>query len=233
MISVDDFRFKGRKKGVILWDIDGTLISKGREFMYSRHLNALGLPQQTVKEMDFAGLSDWDVLVNHAQLNDLPNERLIRAFQELNEIPYQENPRQLSQCIGVESILRYGIKDGWNHGVLTGNVLNAAIGKLRTVKLLEYFDLSKVFCCEFQETRIDIARRAKHHFGYGSDPVVLVGDTMNDVLAAKECDFRVILVSKTYQNIIVSEGIEPDGLLIDFSINPAAFYLELERIISK
>jgi len=52
MISVDDFKFKGRKKGVILWDIDGTLISKGREFMYSRHLNALGLPQQTVKEMD-------------------------------------------------------------------------------------------------------------------------------------------------------------------------------------
>jgi len=233
MTSLGDFKVKGQKRGVILWDIDGTLISKSSSFTYSRHLNALGLPQQTRNGMDLAGLSDWDVLVEHAQLNYLSHENLIRAFHNLNEIPYKANPLQLFPSTGVERILEYGINDGWIHGILTGNVLNAAIGKLKAVKLLDYFDLSKFFCCEFQETRINIAQRARRELIDGSETVILVGDTMNDVIAAKESEFRILLVSDTHKNNRDSEEREPDGVLVDFSINPAEFYLELESIISK
>lgn len=233
MTSLDDFKVEGHEKGLILWDIDGTLVSKSHEFTYSRHLNALGLPQQNRKEMNLGGLSDWDVLVHHVQLNDLSNEILIQAFNKLNETPYQETPRQFTQCVGAERILKHGIGNGWIHGVLTGNVLNAAIGKLKAVDLLDYFDLSKVFCCEFQETRNKIARRARRHLSNNGYPVVLVGDTMNDVIAAKRSDFRVILISDSYKSIDASDKSEPDGVLVDLNINPADFYLELQKIVSK
>lgn len=233
MSSLDDFEFNGTKKGLILWDIDGTLIRKNQEILYSRHLDALGLSQHKYREEDFSGLSDWDVLVSHARLNNLPNERLVTAFERLNNFAHHESPLQFSQYTGVEDILMHGIVTGWTHGILTGNVLNAAVDKLRRVKLLHYFDTSMFFCCEFQETRSNIAKRAKLRLRDISSSIILIGDTLNDVIAAKESGMKIILVFNGKNDFEVLDRVQPEGLVDYSNITPAEFYLEIERVLSK
>lgn len=233
MSSLDDFEFNGTKKGLILWDIDGTLIRKNHEILFSRHLDALGISQHKYREVDFSGLSDWDVLVGHARLNNLPNETLVTAFERLKNFAYHESPLQFSQCAGVEDILTHGIFTGWTHGILTGNILNAAVDKLRRVKLLNYFDTSMFFCCEFQETRSHIAIRAKKHLRDISSSIILIGDTLNDVLAAQESGMKIILVFNGKNNFEELDGVQPEGLIDYSNITPAEFYLEIERVLSK
>ena len=63
MESLGDSGLISDSFGILLWDIDGTLVRKSGEPRFSRHICALGLYQSSNENYEFTGLSDWDVLV--------------------------------------------------------------------------------------------------------------------------------------------------------------------------
>lgn len=234
-MSVDDSETKNFVQGILLWDIDGTLVQKKKSPQYSRHLSALGLPQLDIRytESELSGLSDWDVLSIYAKRNGLAKEMVMRAFKMLNEYVEVKSRTELQPVRQVENILAQVNLKGWINGILTGNTLVSAKVKLKEAKLLDFFDSSMFFCCQVEESRIDIARRAKNLLWKEESRVIIIGDTVHDVYAAKENRLKVISVPNTSQNLDGILKLGPDKVIESLDMGPERFFTVLEEVINK
>ena len=231
-MSVDDSEKKSVVQGILLWDIDGTLVHKKKNPEYSRHLSALGLPQFNSRytESEFSGLSDWDVLSIYAKRNGLAKEVVIKAFEVLNENADVKSGSELQPVPQVENILTQVNLKGWVNGILTGNTLGSAKVKLKEAELLDFFDISVFFCCQVEESRIDIVRRAKNFVFTATSRVIIVGDTVHDVYAAKENGLQVICVPNASQNLDNILKLGPDKVIESLDMDPERFLAVLEEV---
>ena len=231
MTSLDDSGIISDSLGILLWDIDGTLVKKSGEPHFSRHLCALGLNQSSNENYELTGLSDWDVLVELGRVHEIDKEALENAFERLNSVQDSADNQTYRKLSGVEEILLNASRNGWRNGILSGNTYFSAIRKLQDSGLLSYFDPEILFVCQANESRADIGQRAKKELGYKTQPVVVVGDTEHDIAVARKCGFFVISVSTGIRNRNYLQTFKPNLILDNLNLKPEIFMSLLGSLV--
>ena len=199
------------KKGVLLWDIDGTLIEKSGANKKSRHHEVLGVKEDWFPDSSLQGLSDWEVLTEIGNRYKISSEAINLAFNKLlvdSDFAYYESYKL---CNGVNEDLFKIISKDWELGILTGNTENRTLLKLNSAGIEKYFDSEYFFTCRRKESRIDIGLRAKTKLL--TKHIVLIGDTPRDIELAKIVGWKIISVTTgnfDYESLI---NLNPDFLL--------------------
>ena len=209
-----------QSKGVILWDIDGTIISPIRKMINSPHASAVikhGI-EPNGRSKILIGSTDYEVLEDLLENYRGENKLLLldNCFKELD----QESSRLYGQnlfelCLGMPEVLIEASKLGWKNGVLTGNTYKRMVMKLSNV--LEKFDQSLMFECKFGDTREKIASRASELLIFNEiNNVIIVGDTPRDISVAKKFDFHAVSVASGKFSSEELKHFGPNLVLNDF-----------------
>jgi len=186
--------------GLLLWDIDGTLIRTKRPNSSSPHKNVLrrrGFVFDEAK-VGFSGFTDYEVFLelvnNQYELNET---QLKSLFNELDEEAHNLDKESTFELYpGVQEALKSLTSLGWVHGILTGNTRARMLAKLNLAGIADFFTEEFLFSCNFGDSREDIAKTARKIL----DPkknlkVIILGDTPKDVSAARLSDFTVISIA--------------------------------------
>ncbi len=235
-----------RIRPLILFDIDGTLLRTGDphhgasfvhafEHIYGRPVTLEGVP--------LAGMLDAQIareLFERHQLN------ADEAAQKLTEMMEMMGRRYTDALAGgslrerllpgvTESVLVCFQRE-WSAGVLTGNARSVGHAKLRAAgldRLLSFgaFGDTAIDRSHLVEAAIHDAERV---IGVRHQPAetVLVGDTPNDIRAARLGGARVIAVATGRFDVDALSEHEPDALLPDLS-DTLAFESAVETVLRR
>ena len=210
---------QAKPPGVVLWDIDGTLIRTKRENFASPHkrlLQRLGFESNSSTQ-EFSGATDYEVLVGllGKSLRDLSTKKLKEIFKELDTESADLDQITVYEVLpGVNQFVRSLSPSLWQQGILTGNTKNRMNAKLNNAMISKLFDDSLMFNCEFGEMRSDILRRANWALKTNQfSNVCIIGDTPRDIVAAKEFNLPAVAVATGNFSIQQLEKYEPDLLI--------------------
>lgn len=223
-----------RLRPLILFDIDGTLLrasdhAHGAAFTYAFE-TLVGKPV-TLQGVPLAGMLDAQIariLFERHEL-DVDEELLSRIMAGMGT-RYREVTlgRSLRENLlpGVTDAILACSHHGWPAGVLTGNAREVGLAKLELAGLRDLlafgaFGDSARERGDLVPTALDDAQRALGTTHYAHE-TVLVGDTPNDILAARAAGAKVIAVATgRFSSDALAEH-EPDVVLSDLS-DTAAF----------
>jgi phosphoglycolate phosphatase len=218
-------------KHVLLWDIDGTLLSTGRAGIFALEEAAREVCSSEVdlSRMKTAGLTDGEIaqaVIVECGGEDSPErvEEFLAAYER--HLPDRLHWRKGKVLDGVEANLeQLSGRDDVVNLLLTGNTPAGARAKLSHYGLEGYF-AGGTFCVGY-EPRDSIARRARDAVSeHGADPVrdrlYVIGDTPHDVSCGKAIEARTVAVaSGSYEAGELAET-EP-WLLLDRLPDPEKF----------
>jgi phosphoglycolate phosphatase-like HAD superfamily hydrolase len=225
-------------KTLILWDIDGTLISGGgageRALVRALH-DEFGIIG-TLDDIELAGRTDpWIArrVLAKFQLPDTADnisrylEGYLRALR--SEIPNPE-ARTLPGIREVLSALRD--RPGVAQGLLTGNLRRGAEIKLSHLDIWVHFSFGAF--ADDSETRNELGphavRRAQEHHSveFAADRVFVIGDTPHDIACGKIIGASTIGVATGRFSVDELRACEPLAVFPDLS--DTAALLELLKV---
>jgi phosphoglycolate phosphatase-like HAD superfamily hydrolase len=222
---------------VVLFDIDGTLISSGgagRAALLAGLAEEFG-PRPLSTRLDLSGRTDLAILQDMLRLAGLANspdnvQRLRAAYlrhlparmrAHTTDVPAGSayHARVLPGIAGLLDCLAQ--RDDVHVGLLTGNMRDGASIKLGHFGLFEHFGFGGYG--DVHHDRDDVARAALadagRHLGRPIDPrrVWVVGDTPLDVRCARAVGARVLAVVTGWHDRDQLAACAPDLLLDDLS----------------
>jgi len=197
----------GKKvKALVLFDVDGTLTQD-----FYEHAQAFSDAFRQVYRVD----ADIDC-INHHGMTD---QKIITGVLKKNGVPLEEINAKMSQCMkvmvrsfkkivsrsharvlpGVRKLLKKLKQKNVMMGLVTGNLEPIARDKLRKLRLNQYFEIGGFGSDDASRANlIRMARkRAANLSGYEitDSQIYLVGDTPQDISAAKEAAVKVLAVA--------------------------------------
>ena len=205
--------------GVILWDIDGTLMRIKRPNSTSPHKNVLRKRGHAFDPsvVGLSGRTDFEVFQELTK-GKLDRNMLSKAFNELDEESLRlDEISTFDLCPGVQVVLKTLTSMGWVHGILTGNTGGRLAAKLKKARIEDSFSHNLLFGCEFGDSRELIALRAREFLSIQNFSTVVVGDTPSDISAARLSGFPVICVATGNFSVSELSNHKPDLLLRDLS----------------
>lgn len=178
------------------WDIDGTLVrSPGtRADLFTEATAAFGVePVAPTGPRDgFTDLHLAELHLHTAGLDMARTDEFLGYLDELSEEFYQHTPRE--PVPGARQALQLTRRAGWRNGLLTGNTPRRARVKLGTSGFdLDAIDWDLFASGAFVNDRAELGRQARTLAGDG--PLVVLGDTAQDALAAKAAEAAFIAVN--------------------------------------
>lgn len=219
---------------LVLWDIDHTLIETrgvGGEVYAEAFRKVTGHPLEKMPEL--AGRTEPVIFRDALEVNGITSrEDLYPQFaaeQARGYVVHLDELRRRGRALpgAVEALRELSQRDDVTQSVLTGNTRPSAEIKLRAFGLDQYLDFVVGAYGTDDDARANLVgvarRRAEkahgHHFDDGQ--TVLVGDTPNDVAAARESGARIIAVAtgKDTADDLAAAG--ADTILQDLSDTPA------------
>ena len=223
---------------LVLFDVDGTLVNvygAGRKALEEAYLDVFGR-DDAAAHLDpvwFAGKTDLYIFRQVAISAGIPSWHYERLYADLESV-YLDKLRATVSCHpekrllpGIEPILcSLSRQDGVAVGLMTGNLEKGARIKLDPWNLNVYFP-SGGFGSDALE-RSDIGRIALERFErrlgmtIPPDRVLVVGDTVHDISAARACGFAVLAVSTGWTDRSELQAAHPDVYLDDLSDTQAA-----------
>lgn len=221
---------------VLLWDIDGTLLTTGRAGVFALEQAAEALCGRPVDLQDMHTAGMTDAAIAGAILADCgvdPTPEHVARFLSIYgaALPAHLPRRQGAVLDGVAAILDdLAGEPGVLSLLLTGNVAAGAAAKLAHYGLDGW--LSDGAFCEGLGPRADIARRAlalaAERLDAAPDPerVFVIGDTPADIACGREVGVRTIGVASGAYDV---GALEAAGAwhALPFLPEPAAFRLLL------
>jgi phosphoglycolate phosphatase len=184
---------------VLLWDIDGTLLSTARAGILALERAALERTGVAVdlSDMPTAGLTDGQIARRILDSVDAPAD--VAGFLEAyeRELPGVLGLKQGRVMPGVLAILDDLAGDPSVLSLLlTGNTEGGAAAKLAHYGLAGYFGRGGAFCVDGGE-RAEIAARAVVLAGeaFAPERTFVVGDTVHDVACARAVGVRCLAVA--------------------------------------
>lgn len=193
---------------LVLWDIDPTLIESGgvgSEVFATAFREVTGRPLE--KMADVAGRTEPVIFRETLQLNgvDAPAD-LFTTFAEHQARGYAERAdemRRRGRALpgAAEALRAIAARPDLVQSILTGNTRPSAEIELRTFGLDGYLDMDSGAYGTDDDIRANLVgiarRRAGENHGVTFDPAttVLIGDTPNDVIAARDGGARIIAVA--------------------------------------
>ena len=211
---------------VLLWDIDGTLISHAPAPI-DRHMRAAShaLGKQTQKVGSGLGKTDRQIIIEILEGADAdPTDTLVQsALEALDSLTHEDLKHTPSQPIpGVHGVLRAFQERGVRQMLLTGNTPARARAKVHSAGLADFFAFDDGFYGAHARDRFDVAMHARkslgHHDEHGRPRTLIVlGDTPLDVRAGRHGDMMTVAIATGAHKYheLVQES--PDLALRDFT----------------
>lgn len=214
---------------IILFDIDGTLLKAGgivREAMGDA-LEEIFSTRGGIAEVSFIGATDLGVVHDLMGQEGFTEEEINRRFPKLIETYGRIVREKLSTwekfilCPGVPQILEKLQGQGALLGLVTGNCQVGAAVKLDRGSLTGYFSFgafgdettNRARMCEFAHKRGE--REAGEQIP--KERVILVGDSPNDIRAARAYGIRMLAVGSGWIGAEELSKHNPDWLYPDLS----------------
>jgi phosphoglycolate phosphatase len=226
-------RPSGREaRRLLLWDIDGTLLSTGTIGRRAIMLAVAGvLGAGELPPLDLGGKTDPQIATELMQLVGLPPDEVeallpvVIAAVEANLVGTEEEiVRQGHLKPGVAALLeRLAATPGVLQSLLTGNLAANAAVKVGAFGLARWLDLEiGAYGSDHADRRelVPIAReRARRLRGLDFAPgdVWVVGDTANDLACARAGGVRCLLVGTGTHGHGSVSGLDADAVLEDLS----------------
>jgi phosphoglycolate phosphatase len=221
---------------VLLWDIDGTLLSTARAGVFALEQAATDVSGAPVdlQGMPTAGLTDGEIAANVLESlgRDAGNESVatfLRAYE--SHLPDRLSRRKGSVLPGVLEVLEhFHERPGVITLLLTGNTPAGAEAKLGHYGLDRFFD-GGVFCVDLED-RESIARRAvevaRERAGepVAAELMFVIGDTPADVRCGKAIGARTVAVASGVHSADELRACDP-WLVVDGLPAPEEFAARL------
>lgn len=220
---------------LILFDIDGTLLRAGDRAHQRAFVEAFeevyGLPV-TLQGVELAGMLDANIARTLFEIHKLDDEEAHALLDKMMTM-MGSRYRQTVLEIELRERLLPGVVDaiaacdlnGWETGVLTGNARAVAYAKLERAGLADLlvtgaFGDSARERGHLVEIAIAAAREATG-ITFQPEQTLLVGDTPQDIRAARESGSRVLAVATGRFSVDDLATHEPDAVLSDLGDTPA------------
>jgi len=195
------------RPGLILWDIDHTLVTIGK---VSREIYELAFQEvigQPLRELaDMMGRTERAILAETLALYDVSNPEskfdecyaaLARAADKLRERMRAAGRRLPGAAEALAALVEHNVVQT----VVTGNLEPIAITKLEVFQLAQRLDFEIGGYGSDGDTRPPLIRQAwqraerKYRQTFQPDRVVIIGDTPLDMAAAHEVGVRAVGVA--------------------------------------
>ena len=218
---------------VVLFDIDGTLITtvRRREYrtlIHSMLLDIFGTCGR-INDVDFSGKTDLAIYREALECEGVTpagiRERLPMIEETtvgiLNQLAATGDVFRL--CPGVRELLDVLCADSrFVPSLLTGNVEKLAEAKLRVAGIWHYFRNRGAFGSDDEERDhlpAIAAERINSHLGHALSPAqfIIVGDTPRDISCARHFGARVLAVASGTHTTEQLKMHSPDAVLEDLS----------------
>ena len=223
---------------LLLWDIDGTLITSGNAGMHALRSGlraAFGI-EGSLDDIDFSGRTDPWIIRRIFEKFDVPLtaenvQRCLDAY--LADLPAALiNPRAVV-LPGIRSLLTAAARrPHLTQGILTGNVKRGAQIKLRHHDLWNFFPFGAF--ADDSEQRNELGphavRRAAAHVGatFLPEAIWIIGDTPHDIACGRAIGARTLAVATGGHSIVELTAHQPDAVLPDLS-DHVAFWNIINR----
>ena len=220
---------------LLLWDIDGTLISSGGAGMRAlqRALQTVFGIDGSLADIDFAGRTDPWIMREVFRKFALPAtpENFDRFFNGYVEALPAELANPHARVLpGVREILRAVMGHGQiAQGLLTGNMRRGAQAKLAHHGLWEHFEFGAF--ADDSEHRNQLGphavRRAleRHGVSFAADAVWVIGDTPHDIACGKAIGARTLGVGTGGSTIDQLRAHAPTAVIEDLADTDAVLAL--------
>ncbi len=214
-------------KTLLLWDIDGTLLTSGGAGMRALRtpLRELHGIQASLDDIDYAGRTDRHILRQIFTRYDLPisEENFTRFLDHyVATLPAElANPGAFI-LPGVPALLTTAAaRPDITQALLTGNVQRGARAKLSFHGLWDFFPFGAF--ADDSEHRNDLGphalRRAREHTGVDFPPerVWVIGDTPHDIACGRIIGAQTLAVATGSHSVAALSTHAPTAVLSDLS----------------
>lgn len=208
---------------LVLWDIDHTLIeTAGVGARIHKRAFKAAFGRDSLHVVNMSGRTELDIMTELLSRNGMAADTdAISALSRVLIAGYEASKDELatrgSAMHGAVPTLTLLARDPRLHqSVLTGNLREVALIKLRTFGLDRYLDLSVGAYGDDAHDRVQLVRlaqeraRARTGVAFGNSRTVVIGDTPNDVAAGRAAGVRVIAVAtgKSSEDDLMQAGAE-------------------------
>ncbi|HVF54979.1 MAG TPA: HAD hydrolase-like protein [Pyrinomonadaceae bacterium] len=224
---------------ILLWDIDGTLVRSARTGAFKDYtapvLESVFGTSGRLAEMTVSGMTDLQIVLEALRDEGYTHEQVRERFGDLRALYIAEMERVTNSAeYGVDPLFQLlaGAREileatrahpRYLSALLTGNIEPAAHLKMRLVGLSEFFTLPGAYGDDSHDRR-DLPAlaqaRINRRLGLLLRPsqFIVIGDTPNDISAARHFGARVVAVATGRMNSVETLAPhEPDIILHDLS----------------
>ena len=217
----------GKKiKALVLFDVDGTLTQDFYEhrqafsdaFREVYHVNA------NVDCINHHGMTDQEIITGVLKKNGVSGEEISAKMSQCMTVMVRSFKKMVDRSRarvlpGVRKLLNKLEQKNVMMGLVTGNLEPIAQGKLRKLRLSEYFKIGGFGSDDASRANlIRIARkRAADLSGYEitNSHIYVVGDTPQDINAAKEANIKALAVATGNYTREELQKFNPDYVFAD------------------
>ncbi len=219
---------------IILFDIDGTLLTVDRNFnrpLLRIIIDDLNINYPDMESDPFSGRTDFDIITSFL-VNHNFDEKLYETFKEvyLNRLSTEITEHDVLRHNYVDEAIEYFSKPNFITGLLTGNYPDAAIVKLKVADI--HYEFAFGAFGEFHKDRNVLPQLAltsiKEMLKVEPDPsrFVIIGDTPRDIICAKSAGMKSVSVTTGKFSAEQLSEHNPD-LIIDSLANPEEWFFKL------
>jgi phosphoglycolate phosphatase len=220
-------------KTLLLWDIDGTLLSTGgagMKALASAVHRVFGIGE-SIDDIDFAGRTDRWIMRQIFAKFCIPatdeNFRLL-SLGYVAALPSQLACHDVRVLPGISSLLDSAAARGnVALGLLTGNLRSGAEAKLSSRNLWRYFPFG-AFADDAEDRNLlgpHALDRAQAHHGvkFAATDTWIIGDTPHDIVCARAFGARALAVATGRHSMTQLQAAGPDAVFQDLG-NLDAFW---------
>lgn len=219
---------------VILFDIDGTLLTVDRNFnrpLLRSIIDSLKIDYPDMEKDPFSGRTDHDIITSFLVNHDY-NEELYQTFKKLylNRLQNEITEKDVLRHNHVDEAIEFFSRPGFVTGLLTGNYPDAAVIKLRAAEIHHNFAFGAFG--EFHKDRNMLPGLAitsikeMLEIEPDSSRFIIIGDTPRDIICAKNANMKCVAVTTGKFGREELSKYNPD-LIIDNLSKPEVWFYQL------
>jgi phosphoglycolate phosphatase-like HAD superfamily hydrolase len=207
---------------LLLWDIDGTLLTAGGAGMRALQtaLQRVFSIDGSINDIDFAGRTDrWIMRQIFAKFGLPASEENFTRLADgyVTALPEHLADRGVHLLPGIPALLATAEARGdMALGLLTGNLRRGAEAKLNSRDLWRFFPFGAFADDSEDRDRLGphALRRARAHHGVEFAPANtwVIGDTPHDVVCARAFGARALAVATGRHAVVQLQSLQPDAV---------------------
>ena len=240
--QIENPQFKIENLRILLWDIDGTLMSSTESGAYKKYfvpvMREIYGSAGKLDWLNASGMTDTQIFYESLRDEGFTPEKILGEIETLLPVFKKQMTEAVGKietpyCIkpGAREILTVTAKDSrFLNALLTGNLSVAAKIKLEYLDLWKFFDNKPNVFGEISHDRRELGKKAvgiaEEYLSASLKPeqFVVIGDTPNDIAAARAFGAKMISVAtgKNHPKTELSKY-KPDLLIDDLSDTTKVF----------